>query len=116
MAKEAAFGNADRGRLNLVQPDVGATNVRYVRFTMLTQQLAASCATKPNQSGGAFADMSELYGRPAGKPFPDQRSAGGSLASRAPRCSSSVEIRGFCARPASVKAPAANTRAPRGVS
>jgi hypothetical protein len=70
VAKEAAFGNADRGRLNLVQPTAGATNVRFVRFTMLSQQLAAPCSgpgANPNQSGCAFADMSELevYGRPS---------------------------------------------------
>jgi hypothetical protein len=71
VAKEAAFGNADRGRLNLVQPSAGATNVRYVRFTMLSQQLVAPCSgpgANPNQSGCPFADMSELevYGRPVG--------------------------------------------------
>jgi extracellular elastinolytic metalloproteinase len=67
VAKEGTFGNADRGRLNLVQPTAGATNVRFVRFTMLTQQLVASCSTNPNQSGCPFADMSELevYGRPS---------------------------------------------------
>ena len=67
VANEGTFGNADRGRLNLVQPTAGATNVRYVRFTMLSQQLTASCSTSPNQSGCPFADMSELevYGRPS---------------------------------------------------
>ena len=67
VAKEGTFGNADRGRLNLVDPTAGATNVRYIRFTMLSQQLAASCGTSPNQSGCLFADMSELevYGRPS---------------------------------------------------
>ena len=67
VAKEGTFGNADRGHLNLVQPTAGATNVRYVRFTMLSQQLAASCSTSPNQSGCLFADMSELevYGKPS---------------------------------------------------
>jgi hypothetical protein len=67
VAKEGAFGNADRGRLNLVDPTAGATNVRYIRFTMLSQQLAASCGASPSQSGCAFADMSELevYGRPS---------------------------------------------------
>jgi extracellular elastinolytic metalloproteinase len=67
VAKEGTFGNADRGRLNLVPPTAGASNVRYVRFTMLTQQLATSCTSSPNQSGCAFADMSELevYGRPS---------------------------------------------------
>ena len=76
VAKEAAFGDADRGRLNLVAPTAGATNVHYVRFTMLSQQLAASCATSPNQSGCAFADMSELevYGRP-GSASPAERGA-----------------------------------------
>jgi extracellular elastinolytic metalloproteinase len=66
VAKEGTFGNADRGRLNLVDPTAGATNVRYIRFTMLSQQLAASCGTSPSQSGCLFADMSELevYGRP----------------------------------------------------
>ena len=67
VAKEGTFGNADRGRINLVQPTAGASNVRYVRFTMLTQQLAAACTNPPNQSGCIFADMSELevYGRPS---------------------------------------------------
>jgi hypothetical protein len=67
VAKEGTFGNADRGRLNLVQPTAGASNVRYVRFTMLSQQLVAPCSTNPNQSGCPFADMSELevYGRPS---------------------------------------------------
>ncbi|HEY7604843.1 MAG TPA: discoidin domain-containing protein, partial [Gaiellaceae bacterium] len=67
VAKEGTFGNADRGRLNLVAPTAGATNVRYVRFTMLSQQLASPCSSSPNQSGCAFADMSELevYGRPS---------------------------------------------------
>jgi len=70
VAKEGTFGNADRGRLNLVQPTAGATNVRYVRFTMLSQQLTAPCSgpgANPNQSGCPFADMSEfeLYGRPS---------------------------------------------------
>jgi hypothetical protein len=44
VAKEGAFGNADHGRLNLVQPTAGAANVRYVRFTMLSQQLVAPCS------------------------------------------------------------------------
>jgi extracellular elastinolytic metalloproteinase len=70
VAKEGTFGNADRGRLNLVAPTAGATSVRYVRFTMLNQQLAAPCSgtgANPAQSGCAFADMSEfeLYGRPS---------------------------------------------------
>jgi hypothetical protein len=67
VAKEGTFGDADRGRLNLVQPTAGATNVRFVRFTMLSQQLVASCSTNPNQSGCPFADMSEIevYGRPS---------------------------------------------------
>jgi hypothetical protein len=39
-----------------------------LRFTMLSQQLAAPCTTNPNQSGCPFADMSEIevYGRPTG--------------------------------------------------
>jgi hypothetical protein len=70
VAKEGTFGNADRGRLNLVAPTAGATGVRYVRFTMLSQQLTAPCSGaggNPNQSGCPFADMSELevYGRPS---------------------------------------------------
>ena len=67
MAKEDTFGNGDRGRLNLVAPTAGATNVRFVRFTMLSQQLANPCSSSPNQSGCLFADMSELevYGRPS---------------------------------------------------
>jgi len=44
VAKEGTFGNADRGRLNLVAPTAGATGVRYVRFTMLSQQLTAPCS------------------------------------------------------------------------
>ena len=70
VAKAGTFGDADRGRLNLVQPTAGAANVRYVRFTMLSQQLVAPCSgpgANPNQSGCPFADMSELevYGRPS---------------------------------------------------
>jgi extracellular elastinolytic metalloproteinase len=67
VAKTGTFGDADRGRLNLVQPTAGAANVLYVRFTMLSQQLVAPCSTNPNQSGCPFADMSELevYGRPS---------------------------------------------------
>jgi extracellular elastinolytic metalloproteinase len=66
VAKEGTFGDADRGRLNLVAPTAGATNVRYVRFTMLSQQVS-NCGSNPNQSGCIFADMSELevYGRPS---------------------------------------------------
>ena len=66
VAKEGTFGDADRGRLNLVQPTAGAAIVRHVRFTMLSQQVS-SCDTNPNQSGCPFADMSELevYGRPS---------------------------------------------------
>jgi extracellular elastinolytic metalloproteinase len=70
VAKEGTFGDADRGRLNLVQPTAGAANVRFVRFTMLSQQLVAPCSgpgANPNQSGCPFADMSEIevYGRPS---------------------------------------------------
>jgi extracellular elastinolytic metalloproteinase len=70
VAREGTFGDADRGRLNLVQPTAGATGVQFVRFTMLSQQLAVACPAFPaaNQSGCIFADMSEIevYGTPAG--------------------------------------------------
>jgi hypothetical protein len=67
VANQGQFADGDRGRMNLISPTAGAAGVRFVRFTMLTQQLATDCSTNPAQSGCAFADMSEIevYGRPA---------------------------------------------------
>jgi hypothetical protein len=61
-APGAAFTSADDGQLNTVTPTASATNVRYVRFTMLGNQTPDFTHNCPNggYSGCAFVDLTEL--------------------------------------------------------
>jgi hypothetical protein len=65
-ALQHAFTNADRGRLNVVNPDAAAANVRFVRVTMLSNLGPVA----PDDSGVDFIDLSELevFGAPAAAP------------------------------------------------
>jgi hypothetical protein len=65
-ALEHTFTNADRGRLNVVDPDAAARNVRFVRVTMLSNL----GPVQPDDSGVNFVDLSELevFGAPAAAP------------------------------------------------
>ena len=61
-AATGTFTSADRGQLNDVVPTAGATGVRYVKFTALSNQtpdFATNCPDGP-YSGCSFTDMSEL--------------------------------------------------------
>jgi hypothetical protein len=60
-AAQGSFTTADIGRPNAVQPAAGATNVRYVRLTLLSAQDQTA-----GKDGARFIDMSELwiYGGP----------------------------------------------------
>ncbi|MEA2193300.1 MAG: extracellular elastinolytic metalloproteinase, partial [Solirubrobacteraceae bacterium] len=55
----------DRYRLHEVALRAAARDVRFVRLTLLSTQLAAPCAADAQQSGCYFADITELevYGR-----------------------------------------------------
>jgi extracellular elastinolytic metalloproteinase len=60
-AASGTFATGDRGRLNKVTLAGGsATNVSYVRFTMVNPQLASPCTSNPGQSGCAFLDSAEV--------------------------------------------------------
>jgi hypothetical protein len=65
-ALQHTFANADRGRLNVVAPDAAATNVRFVRVTMLSNL----GPVEPADSGVDFIDLSEfeVFGAPASAP------------------------------------------------
>ncbi len=62
MAAEGTFTSADRGRLNDVAPTAGSDAVRYVRFTMLSNQTPDFATNCPDgaYSGCQFTDLSEL--------------------------------------------------------
>ncbi len=59
---EHTFTAADRGRMNVVAPTTPADQVRFVRITLLSNQLAAGAIG----SGTNFVDLSEfaVYGAP----------------------------------------------------
>ena len=68
-AASGTFTEADRGRINTVNPTGGATGVRYVRFTILgnqTPDFATNCPDGP-YSGCSYTDLTELevFGAPA---------------------------------------------------
>lgn len=61
-AAEGTFTVYDRGRVNEVTPTAGSTGVRYVRFTMLSNQtpdFATTCPDGP-YSGCSFTDLTEI--------------------------------------------------------
>ena len=62
VAAEGTFTAADRGRLNPVAPAAGTTDVRYVRFTMLSNQTPDFARNCPNgaYSGCSWTDLTEL--------------------------------------------------------
>lgn len=69
-ASEGTFTSADLGQINDVPLTGGTEGVRYVRFTMLSNQTPDFTTSCPNGafSGCSYTDMSELevFGAPAG--------------------------------------------------
>jgi hypothetical protein len=61
-AASGEFTANDRGQLNDVTPAAGATGVRYVKFTMLSNQTPDFTTNCPNGafSGCSFTDLTEL--------------------------------------------------------
>jgi len=61
-AAEGTFTSADRNRLNSVTPTAGTVAVRFVRFTILSNQTPDFPTSCPNGgfSGCSFSDLSEL--------------------------------------------------------
>lgn len=61
-AAEGTFTSADRGQINDVTPTAGATAVRFVKFTMLSNQTPDFATNCPDggYSGCSYTDLSEL--------------------------------------------------------
>ncbi|TDD60278.1 peptidase M36 [Kribbella antibiotica] len=60
-AQEGEFTAANRGKYNLLTPTGNATGVQYVRFTMLSPQVANFPTACPGPFGGCqYTDMTEL--------------------------------------------------------
>ena len=67
-ANQGTFAGADGGRLNTLTPTAGTTGVRFVRFTILSNQVPNFATDCPGAfTGCVHADLTELevYGSPA---------------------------------------------------
>ncbi|MBO0845152.1 MAG: M36 family metallopeptidase [Nocardioides sp.] len=69
VAATGTFDATNRGHLNEVDPTEGATNVKFVRFTILSNQTPDFATNCPNGafSGCAFTDLTEIavFGSPS---------------------------------------------------